>query len=118
MDWFDSLFMPDFMAMQGGWETALLVLLISFCIGHIVAWTYMWTHTGLSYSQTFTSSLLAQPVIVSLIMMLMSSSVLVALGVMGVFAMIRFRNVLKDTRDTTYILWCIVEGVAAGTQRF
>jgi hypothetical protein len=31
--------------------------------------------------------------------------------------MIRFRNVLKDTRDTTFILWAVVEGVAAGTQR-
>jgi hypothetical protein len=32
--------------------------------------------------------------------------------------MIRFRNVLKDTRDTTFILWSLVEGLGVGTQHF
>jgi hypothetical protein len=31
---------------------------------------------------------------------------------------VRFRNVLKDTRDTTYILWAITEGLAIGIQRY
>jgi hypothetical protein len=31
---------------------------------------------------------------------------------------VRFRNVLKDTRDTTYVLWAIVQGMAVGTFRF
>src|SRR5215210_3474232 len=118
MDWMNYMMANDFVGMQAGAETALLVVLISFCIGHVIAWTYMWTHTGLSYSQMFTSSLLVQPVIVSLVMLLMAGNILVAIGVLSIFAMIRFRNVLKDTRDTTYILWGIVEGVAAGTQRF
>jgi hypothetical protein len=118
MEWLETLFTNEFALAQGGLETALLTLLIAFICGHIIAWTYMGTHTGVSYSQTFTSSLLAQPVIVALIMMLMAGNILIALGVLTVFSMIRFRNVLKDTRDTTYILWAIVEGVAAGTQRF
>jgi hypothetical protein len=37
---------------------------------------------------------------------------------LAVFAVVRFRNVLKDTRDTTYILWGIVEGMAVGTFRY
>jgi hypothetical protein len=118
MDWMNYLMANDFVGMQSGPETALLVVLISFCIGHIIAWTYMWTHTGLSYSQMFTSSLLVQPVIVAIVMLLMAGNILVAIGVLSIFAMIRFRNVLKDTRDTTYILWAIVEGVAVGNQKF
>jgi uncharacterized membrane protein YhiD involved in acid resistance len=35
-----------------------------------------------------------------------------------VFGVVRFRNVLKDTRDTSYILWVITEGLAIGTGRF
>jgi hypothetical protein len=31
---------------------------------------------------------------------------------------VRFRNVLKDTRDTIFVLWAIMEGVAVGTTRF
>jgi hypothetical protein len=118
MDWLDYMMANDFVGSQIGPETALLVMLVAFCIGHLIAWTYMWTHTGLSYSQLFTSSLLVQPVIVAIVMLLMSGNILVAIGVLSIFSMIRFRNVLKDTRDTTYILWGIVEGVAVGNQRF
>jgi uncharacterized membrane protein YhiD involved in acid resistance len=31
---------------------------------------------------------------------------------------VRFRNVLKDTRDTSFVLWVIMEGMAIGTERF
>ena len=116
-DWLQTILSPDLAPAAGGGEAALLALLIAFCIGHIVAWTYMLTHTGLSYSQMFTSSLLVLPVIVGLTMMLLAGNILIAVGLLSVFAMIRFRNVLKDTRDTTFILWAVIEGVAAGTQR-
>ncbi|MDB5322356.1 MAG: hypothetical protein JWN40_3987 [Phycisphaerales bacterium] len=102
----------------GGPEAALLALLLAFCIGHVVAWVYMWTHSGMSYSQMFTASLLVLPVLVAFVMVLMASNVLIALGLLAVFSMIRFRNVLKDTRDTTFVLWAIAEGVACGTLRF
>ena len=61
----------------------------------------MLTHSGVSYSQTFTSSLLVLPVVVAMTMMLLAGNLLVAIGLLSVFAMIRFRNVLKDTRDTS-----------------
>jgi hypothetical protein len=58
------------------------------------------------------------PVIVSLMMILMAGSLMIAFGLLAVFAVVRFRNVLKDTRDTTYVLWAIVEGMAVGTFRY
>jgi hypothetical protein len=93
-------------------------MLLSFCIGHVVAWVYMWTHDGLSYSRMFTMSLLAMPVLVALVMILMAGNIVVAVGLLAVFTVVRFRNVLKDTRDTTFVLWSIIEGMAAGTMRF
>lgn len=119
MNGFLDSFMGDdlSMVMAGGTESALLVLLLAFCIGHVISWVYMLTHTGVSYSAAFTASLLVMPVLVALVMVLMASNLLVAIGLLAVFAMIRFRNVLKDTRDTTFVLWAIAEGVACGTQR-
>jgi hypothetical protein len=114
----DTLMGNDLASGAGGPEGALLALLLAFCIGHIVAWVYMWTHSGMSYSQMFTASLLVLPVLVAFVMVLMASNVLIALGLLAVFSMIRFRNVLKDTRDTTFVLWAIAEGVACGTMRF
>src|SRR4051794_8269502 len=98
-------------------EGVLLALLVSFCIGHVVAWVYVWTHEGLSYSRMFAGSLLAMPVIVCLVMLLMAGSLVIAFGLLAVFTVVRFRNVLKDTRDTTFVLWAIVEGMACGTMK-
>ena len=117
-DALNNLLFTDFNVSGPSIETAILALLICFCIGHVVAWMYMWTHEGLSYSRMFTMSLLAMPVIVALVMMLMAGNIVIAVGLLAVFTVVRFRNVLKDTRDTTFVLWSIVEGMAAGTFRF
>jgi len=112
--WMDGLLYGD----QGFGASSMQVvftLLLGLLLGQIVGWIYMWTHTSLSYSRSFASSLVVLPVIVSLMMILMSGSLMIAFGLLAVFAVVRFRNVLKDTRDTTYILWAIVEGMAAGT---
>src|SRR4051812_40603621 len=117
-DWLQTFLTPDLPSSLGGPELAVIALLVAFCLGHIVSWTYTWTHSGLSYSQMFATSLMVLPVIVALTMMLLAGNVLIAVGLLSVFAMIRFRNVLKDTRDTCFILWSVVEGVACGTERF
>jgi len=99
-------------------ETVVLSLLMGFVLGQIIGWVYMRTHTTPSYSSSFVASLAVMPVIVALMMILMSGSLFIAFGLLAVFAVVRFRNVLKDTRDTTFVLWAIVEGMAAGTFRY
>jgi hypothetical protein len=37
---------------------------------------------------------------------------------MAIFAMVRFRSILRDTLDTAYVLAVIVIGLACGTQKF
>lgn len=116
--WLDLLFGGDFGGGPVGWETALFVIVFAFVIGQFIGWIYMLTHKGLSYSQTFVASLVVLPVIVAMLMLLMANSFVVAFGLLAVFAVVRFRNVLKDTRDTTFILWAIMEGLGVGTMKF
>ena len=99
-------------------STLLLSLLLACVIGQAIGWIYMWTHVSPSYSRSFSASLVTLPVIVSLMMVLMAGSTAIAFGLLAVFAVVRFRNVLKDTRDTTFVLWAIVEGMGAGTQHY
>ncbi|MBS3820584.1 MAG: DUF4956 domain-containing protein [Phycisphaerae bacterium] len=117
-EWIDLVFRSDVGMAASSPEGILLILLLSFTIGQVVGWIYMWSHDSLSYSKTFVASLAVIPVIVAMMMQLMSSSIVVAFGLLAVFAVVRFRNVLKDTRDTTFILWVIVEGMAVGTLRY
>jgi hypothetical protein len=117
LDWFDLLRYGD-PSSSPPIESVFLSLLVAFVIGQMIGWVYMATHTTPSYSSSFVASLVVLPVMVALMMILMAGSLMIAFGLLAVFAVVRFRNVLKDTRDTTYILWAIVEGMAVGTFRY
>jgi hypothetical protein len=96
----------------------LIALLFAFVMGQVVAWIYTWTHTGISYSRAFVHSLVMIAVIIALIMVIVGQNVIVAFGMFGAFAVIRFRNVLKDTRDTGFIFMELAVGLGAGTGNF
>jgi hypothetical protein len=114
-DWF---FRGDFGTTPTNVPAMVLGLLLAFACGHAVAWVYMITHSGLSYSRTFVNSLIVIPTVVALVMMVLSNSLVTAFGLMAVFAIVRFRNILRDTLDTSYILVVIVLGMASGTLKF
>ncbi len=116
-DLFNTLARPDWPGAPDG-RAVLFMILLAFTTGMFIGFVYMWTHEALSYSRTFVGALAVMPVIVSMLMASMSGSLLVAFGLLAVFGVVRFRNVLKDTRDTSYILWVIMEGLAIGTTRF
>ncbi|HUV41094.1 MAG TPA: DUF4956 domain-containing protein [Sedimentisphaerales bacterium] len=99
-------------------ESVLLSLLLAFVLGQVVAWVYYFTHTGLSYSRTFVQSLVLITVVVALIMAVIGNNIITAFGLMGALAIIRFRNVVKDTRDIVFIFCTLVVGMAAGSQRY
>ena len=117
-DWIQQFFQGDYSLMPTNWPAILLGLLLAFACGHIIAWVYMFTHSGLSYSRSFVNALIVMPTIVALVMMVLQNNLITAFGMMAVFAIVRFRNILRDTLDTTYILTVLVIGMAAGTQKF
>jgi len=99
-------------------ETTALALLLAFVLGQLIAWVYVKSHSGLSYSKSFTQSLVLMTVVVSLVMFVIGNSIITAFGLLGALALIRFRNVLKDTRDTVFVFISLVVGMAVGAQRF
>ena len=117
-DFFTTLMQGDYGSAPPNWPAAILGLLLAFAGGQITAWVYMTTHSGLSYSRSFVNALIVMPLIVCLVMMVLSNNLVTAFGMMAVFAIVRFRNILRDTLDTSYVLIVIVIGMATGTQKF
>jgi hypothetical protein len=115
MNW---LFHGDYAFSPLNLPILILGLLLAFVCGQAVAWVYMATHSGLSYSRSFTNSLILMPILVSLVMQVLNNNLVTAFGLMAVFAIVRFRNILRDTLDTGYVLAVIVLGMACGTGRF
>jgi hypothetical protein len=99
-------------------QTIILSLLLAFVLGQVLAWVYYLTHSGLSYSRSYVQSLILLTVVISMVMTVIGNNIITAFGLMGALAIVRFRNVVKDTRDIAFIFCALVVGMAAGSHRY
>lgn len=82
--------------------------------GVVLALVYRATHKGLSYSQSFTQTVVFVALVVALVMMTVRNSLATAFTLVGALSIIRFRTVVKDTRDTAFVFASLALGMAAG----
>ena len=106
------------MASDVSFSTVILALIISFIMGLIISFVYKKTHSGFSYAGSFNFTLILVTVIVSVIMMIIGSNIALSLGLIGSLSIIRFRTVVKDTKDMAYLFWAIAEGLAVGAGNY
>jgi uncharacterized membrane protein YhiD involved in acid resistance len=99
-------------------QSVFLSLLLAFVLGQVLAWVYYFTHSGLSYSRSYVQSIILITVIVAMVMSVIGNNIITAVGLMGALALVRFRNIIKDTRDVAFIFCALVVGMAAGSQRY
>jgi len=93
----------------------IINLIISFFLGFIISLVYKKTHKGLSYSQSFVLTNIFVCVIVSMVIMVIGNNLARAFALVGALSIIRFRTVVKDTKDTAFIFWSLAAGMASGT---
>jgi uncharacterized membrane protein YhiD involved in acid resistance len=92
--------------------------LVAFILSMVIAYTYQKTHQGLSYSQSFVLTIIFITVIIGFVMMVIGNSLTRAFALVGALSIIRFRTVVKDTKDTAYIFLALGVGMAAGTANY
>lgn len=97
---------------------AVLAILVSFVLAVGIAWIYKKTHRGVSYSQSYVFTLILLPILVALVVLVIGSNLATAFTLVGAFTIIRFRTAVKDTRDTAFIFWALVVGMAIGTHNY
>jgi hypothetical protein len=99
-------------------SVVLLSILMAFVLGLVVATLYAATHKGLSYSRNMVHSIVLLAMIVNMVMLVVGDSIARAFGLVGALAIIRFRTVVRDARDTTFIFLALAVGIATGAQQF
>lgn len=93
-------------------------LLLALAIGFVLSGVYRKTHKGLSYSQSFNQTIIFVTLIVAIVMMVIGGSLARAFALVGALSIIRFRTVLKDTKDMAYVFGSLALGMAAGTSNY
>ena len=93
----------------------LASLVIAMVLGLWAVYVYRVTHRGLTYERSFLVTMAMIGPIVGVVIILIGSNLALSLGLVGALSIIRFRNVIKDTRDMVFLFWAIAIGLGVGT---
>jgi hypothetical protein len=99
-------------------QTMILSLLLAIALGQVLAWVYYLTHRSLAYSRSYVHSLILIAVVISAVMSVIGNNLITIVGMLGALAIVRFRNVVKDTRDIAFIFCALIVGIATGSHRY
>jgi uncharacterized membrane protein YhiD involved in acid resistance len=92
----------------------LLNLSLAFALAFVWATVYRKTHSGVAYSRSFFLALILVAPIVAMVMMAIGSNVALSLGLVGSLSVIRFRTVIKDTKDMVFLFFAVALGLCSG----
>jgi hypothetical protein len=101
----------------GGVPVWILIfrLLAAFALGGAVAWIYRRTHHDEKDApQSFTATLVMMTIIIAMSTQVIGDNVARAFSLVGALSIVRFRTVVKDTRDTAFVIFSVVVGMAVG----
>jgi hypothetical protein len=88
---------------------------VALALGCVVAGTYRLTHgKGRAEGNGLTATLVLLTVLIGMVTLVIGNSVARAFSLVGALAIVRFRTVVEDTRDTAFVIFAVSVGMAVG----
>ncbi|HPF20034.1 MAG TPA: DUF4956 domain-containing protein [Syntrophomonas sp.] len=101
-----------------GWESIVLHIVVAILIAIVIFLSYRLSHSGTIYSEKFNISLVILTILTTTVMTVIGNNIALSLGMVGALSIVRFRTVIKDSRDTVYIFWAIIVGICCGVGHY
>ncbi|MBP5264666.1 MAG: DUF4956 domain-containing protein [Lachnospiraceae bacterium] len=94
----------------------VIALILAFGIGIFIFLVYKKTYSGVTYSSSFGTTLIALTMITTVVILAVTSNVVLSLGMVGALSIVRFRAAIKEPLDIAFLFWSIAVGIvlAAG----
>jgi uncharacterized membrane protein YhiD involved in acid resistance len=90
-------------------------LAVGLALGCVVAAVYRLTHgKGRGEANGLTATLVLLTVLIGMVTLVIGNSVARAFSLVGALAIVRFRTVVEDTRDTAFVIFAVAVGMAVG----
>ena len=92
----------------------LITALLAFFLSSLIAITYQVTTKSIYRKAHFLQSLTLIGIVAATVMQAIGDSVAIGLGMLGALSIIRFRTVLNDPRNITFMFASLASGIACG----
>ena len=94
----------------------LLRLIAALVLGGVVAWIHKRTSGSAEMGYSFPATLVLLAILIAMVTQVIGDNVARAFSLVGALSIVRFRTVVRDTRDTAFVIFAVVVGMAAGAQ--
>ena len=91
----------------------LIGMLFALVIGLFIFVVYKKTFNGVMYSSGFALTLVGLSLVTTLVIMV-TSNVVLSLGMVGALSIVRFRAAIKEPIEIVYLFWSIASGIVIG----
>ena len=88
--------------------------LLSILLGFLVALVYRFTLARRDGWNNLSTTLVLLCVLIGLVTQVIGDNLARAFGLVGALSIVRFRTVVEDTRDTAFVIFAVIMGMAAG----
>jgi hypothetical protein len=95
-------------------ERVVLSLFVSFIVALFIFYMYRKCFSGVIYTRHFNIGLVLVSLVVTLVILPISSSLALSLGMVGALSIVRFRTAIKDPIDVVFMFWAIAVGIISG----
>ena len=92
----------------------LVAIALSFVLSLFIVYIYRVTYAGVSFSHSFAGCLILISMVTTMVILVITSNVVLSLGMVGALSIVRFRTAVKDARDTAFLFWAIASGIICG----
>lgn len=98
-------------------STELIVVrtVLSLLLGFVVAAVYRITLRRRASDTALPTTLVLLCVLIAPVTLVIGDNAARAFGLVGALSIVRFRTVVEDTRDTAYVIFAVVVGMAVGS---
>ena len=86
----------------------------SLVLGCVVAGIYHGTRRKIAGAPSLAATLVLLTVLICMVTLVIGNSVARAFSLVGALAIVRFRTVVEDTRDTAFVIFAVAVGMAVG----
>ena len=109
--------MPEWLSSPGVEPIAVLArLAAALAMGCVVAWIHARTSQEAEMGASFPATLVLLSVLIAMVTQVIGDNVARAFSLVGALSIVRFRTVVRDTRDTAFVIFAVVVGMAGGAQ--
>lgn len=105
-------FLEEFTAISVG--DAMIAIGLAFALSLFIVFVYRTTYGGVSYSKNFANCLIMLAMVTAVVILVISSNVVLSLGMVGALSIVRFRTAIKEPTDTAFMFWAIAAGIISG----